>query len=95
MTPHSSSARGQVPPYVNVGCELFLADAVMRQPLRGDGARDRLDVVAPACHGRKLTPPPRTLQAVGRFHLRHTGAQLRIETQPQRLPRESQSGGKV
>ena len=56
--------RAHVPPHVDVGRELLLADAVVPQPLRGDSPRDRLDVVAPACHARNLTPPRRTLQAV-------------------------------
>ena len=56
--------RAQVPPHVDVGCELVLADAVMRQSLRGDVARDGLDVVTPARRGHKLTPPRWAPQAV-------------------------------
>ena len=67
MTPHSSSRRGHVPPHVDVGGELLLADAVIPQPFRGESARDRFDVVAPACHARKLAPPARTPQAVRRL----------------------------
>ena len=48
--------RHLVPPHVHVDRELLLGDAVMRQHLRAEGARDCLDVVAPGSHGRFLAP---------------------------------------
>ena len=72
MTPWSSrlplmlNGNGSLPPHADVVGQLLLAETVMPRPLRGDGARDRFDVVAPARHASNLAPPWRALQAVHR-----------------------------